>query len=190
VETSTPAFKSGEFVNQLDPLLRLYDSSGNLVASDDNSASDKKNATLNFHAPKGGEGIYVIEVTASPASAKPTGEYILDIKGNQANSAPPRAAAFAVLAVPLGDANLDGVFDRLDLVEVLQGGKYLTRQDAVWGEGDWNADGQFDQLDLVAALQSGRYVATDSMSSDDAFAQLALDFEGEQNDWLSGHLIV
>ena len=54
---------------------------------------------------------------------------------------------------PLGDANLDGVFDQLDIVRVLQRNKYLTNDMASWDEGDWTGDGVFNQLDLVAALQ-------------------------------------
>lgn len=53
-----------------------------------------------------------------------------------------------------GDANLDGQFDQLDLVDVLQAGKFMTGQPASWSEGDWNGDERFDQLDLVLALQS------------------------------------
>lgn len=65
-------------------------------------------------------------------------------------------AVEAVAAIP-GDANLDGSFDQMDVVEVLQTGKYMTGVDAVWSEGDWNSDGAFDQLDLVEALQTGMY---------------------------------
>lgn len=54
-----------------------------------------------------------------------------------------------------GDANRDGRFNQLDIVHVLQGGKYLTKQAATWEEGDWNDDGVFDQLDLVAILSTG-----------------------------------
>ena len=83
VETFTPAARSGEFVNDLDPLVRLYDAAGNLVASDDNSASDGRNARLQFKAPKGAEGTYFIEVTSSDATSQDTrGEYFLGIKGN------------------------------------------------------------------------------------------------------------
>jgi hypothetical protein len=56
-----------------------------------------------------------------------------------------------VVRVP-GDANEDGLFDRLDLVTVLQAGKYLTGQPADWSEGDWTGDGLFDQQDIMAAL--------------------------------------
>ena len=58
---------------------------------------------------------------------------------------------------PAGDSNNDNRFDRLDIVFVLQAGKYLTGQPASFSEGDWNADGVFDQLDITAALQSGTY---------------------------------
>ncbi len=58
-----------------------------------------------------------------------------------------------------GDANEDGRFDQLDVVHVLQGGKYQTQQPASFAEGDWNGDGEFNQLDIVAALQTGTYLA-------------------------------
>ena len=56
-----------------------------------------------------------------------------------------------------GDANRDGVFNQLDIVQILQSAKYQTGQPATWAEGDFNRDGVFDQLDIVAALQSGEY---------------------------------
>jgi hypothetical protein len=57
----------------------------------------------------------------------------------------------------LGDANGDDVFNQLDIVQVLQAGKFRTGEPATWDEGDWNADAVFDQLDIVAALQDGNY---------------------------------
>jgi ELWxxDGT repeat protein len=56
-----------------------------------------------------------------------------------------------------GDANFDHVFDRFDLVAVLQRGKYETNSAASWNDGDFNCDGLFSRLDLVAALQRGWY---------------------------------
>jgi hypothetical protein len=65
---------------------------------------------------------------------------------------------------------MDLKFDQLDLVKVLTAGKYLTRQQATWGEGDWDGapggspgsppagDGFFNQLDIVAALSAGVYL--------------------------------
>jgi hypothetical protein len=57
-----------------------------------------------------------------------------------------------------GDANRDYEFDQLDIVHVLQGGKYLTGEPADFSQGDFNSDGTFDQLDIVAALQTGNYL--------------------------------
>ena len=57
-----------------------------------------------------------------------------------------------------GDANEDFKFDQLDVVQVLQAGKFLTAESATFGEGDWNGDGVFNQLDIVAALQTGNYL--------------------------------
>jgi hypothetical protein len=70
-----------------------------------------------------------------------------------------------------GDANQDFSFDQLDIVRVLQAGKYLTQEVATWGEGDWDGapgglagspplgNGLFDQRDIVAALQTGLYLS-------------------------------
>ena len=57
-----------------------------------------------------------------------------------------------------GNANRDKQFDQLDIVHVLQAGKYLTGEPADWTEGDWNCDGVFNQLDIVGALQTGNYL--------------------------------
>jgi hypothetical protein len=69
-----------------------------------------------------------------------------------------------------GDANMDLVFDQLDLVQVQIAAKYLTGADATWGEGDWDGapggepgrppagNGRFDQLDIIAALGAGKYL--------------------------------
>lgn len=57
-----------------------------------------------------------------------------------------------------GDANGDDLFDQLDIVQVLQTGKYLTRASAKFEEGDWNDDDVFDQLDIAAALATGNYL--------------------------------
>jgi hypothetical protein len=61
-----------------------------------------------------------------------------------------------VMRLP-GDSNDDGRFDQLDIVNVLQAGKYLADKPATFTEGDWNGDGLFDSLDIVMVLQSGQY---------------------------------
>lgn len=57
-----------------------------------------------------------------------------------------------------GDSNLDRVFNQLDIVITLQGGKYLTGSPASFVQGDWNQDGLFNQFDVVAALSAGNYL--------------------------------
>ena len=77
--TLTPAGAAGEFVNELNPMLRLYNSLGNMEDSDDDSGGDGRNATLSFTAVA--EGTYYIEVTASedPTDDPTKGEYVLTI---------------------------------------------------------------------------------------------------------------
>jgi hypothetical protein len=65
---------------------------------------------------------------------------------------------------------MDLDFDQLDLVQVLEAGKYRTGQPATWGEGDWNGapggsrgnppqgDGVSDQFDIIAALRPGHFL--------------------------------
>jgi len=65
----------------LDAMVRVYDSAGNLVAVDDNSASDGANAHLSYDVPLGAGGIFYIEVVASTAAGAGTeGDYILSVR--------------------------------------------------------------------------------------------------------------
>lgn len=72
---------------------------------------------------------------------------------------------FIVHQGPVGDANLDGVFNSSDFVQVMRGGIYDDNsrtngiRNADWGTGDWNLDLEFDSSDLVFALQEGAYQA-------------------------------
>ncbi|MCA9148585.1 MAG: hypothetical protein KDA92_04780 [Planctomycetales bacterium] len=58
-----------------------------------------------------------------------------------------------------GDANLDGVFDTQDLIDVFQRGKYrdVPINNSTWYDGDWNCDGEFDTADLVEAFTQGGF---------------------------------
>ncbi len=87
LSTLTPAGETGEFENDLDPMLRLYDSLGNVAASDDNSGGEDRNAALSFTALAA--GTYYIEVTPSDATGDPTrGEYVLTIDVTEAPPSP------------------------------------------------------------------------------------------------------
>jgi hypothetical protein len=88
-----------------------------------------------------------------------------------------------------GDANLDGHFNSMDLVQVFQAGKYETSQAADWSQGDWNFDGRFDSQDLIATFQQGTY------SLGPAAAEKAVPFKGsvqavETNDIQGTNLFV
>ena len=54
----------------------------------------------------------------------------------------------------IGDANVDGMFNSSDIVQVFVRGKYEKPVAAVWSEGDWDGNGLFDSSDLVAALRT------------------------------------
>lgn len=58
-----------------------------------------------------------------------------------------------------GDANLDGLFDSRDLVNVFAAGQYEDSlvDNSKWETGDWNGDCEFTTQDLVLAFQDGGY---------------------------------
>ena len=58
-----------------------------------------------------------------------------------------------------GDANLDGVFDSLDLVRMFQSAEYEddVTLNSTWADGDFDGDGDFTSRDLVAAFRDGGY---------------------------------
>ena len=56
-----------------------------------------------------------------------------------------------------GDADLNGLFDSADFVQVFVAGRYRTGQIAGWAEGDWDGDGLFDSSDFVIAFVDGGY---------------------------------
>jgi autotransporter-associated beta strand protein len=66
-------------------------------------------------------------------------------------------AALEVAYAAPGDGNLDGVFDILDLSEILSAGKFDTGESANWQQGDTNYDGVFDILDLSEILGTGLF---------------------------------
>ena len=88
------------------------------------------------------------------------GDLIADLNSDGiASEADIRYMANSILNTSIGDANLDGVFDRLDLVAVLQTDEYDDDEsrNSSWATGDWNGDGDFDRFDLIYALQWGNY---------------------------------
>jgi autotransporter-associated beta strand protein len=51
-----------------------------------------------------------------------------------------------------GDSNLDGVFDILDIGDILSAGKFNTGEPANWQQGDVNYDNVFDIVDIADIL--------------------------------------
>jgi uncharacterized delta-60 repeat protein len=66
-----------------------------------------------------------------------------------------------------GDVNLDGIFDRNDLMRVFEHSEYEDQvtHNSVWGSGDWNFDHEFTSADLVLAFQLSDYVVDDEPES-------------------------
>jgi hypothetical protein len=67
----------------------------------------------------------------------------------------------SILGTQFGDANLDGVFNSRDLVQIFQAGEYDDSLvgNSTWSDGDWNCDREFNSADLVLAFQVGGYTA-------------------------------
>lgn len=141
VETFTPAHRSGEFVNELDPLVRLYDAAGNLVASSDDGASDGRNALLRYKPGHGDEGTYYIEVASAATGLAASGEYILAIKGAASPAHGPRN----------GDGNGDGLVDGADFLVWAAGFSEGASASASLGaaSGDFNDDSTVDAIDYL-----------------------------------------
>jgi hypothetical protein len=108
-----------------------------------------------------------------------------EIRGQIRPAGPAADAVFALADHSIvGDANLDGRFDRSDIKQVLHANKYSTGQQATRGEGDWNGDGVFDSADLVLVFQSadsrGQLQNGRAERKDVAFADV------DEDDWKVG----
>jgi hypothetical protein len=77
ISTSTPAGGAGEFVNLLNPRVELYDPTRTLVAGDDDSAADGRNASFTHTADRSGS--YTVRILPEGES---TGEFALNIAGH------------------------------------------------------------------------------------------------------------
>ena len=56
-----------------------------------------------------------------------------------------------------GDTNLDGLFDSLDLANIVTSGLLDSGLPAAWWQGDFNYDGFVDILDVSAMFSTGLY---------------------------------
>lgn len=100
-QTFTPADQDGEFDNRLDPMIRIYDAAFQLVAQDDNSSKDGRNALLTYEVPQGAGGTYYVEVVPSDQTKAATqGEYVLEVQGAASAPAP---GGSGLTPLPLAD---------------------------------------------------------------------------------------
>jgi FG-GAP-like repeat/Bacterial pre-peptidase C-terminal domain/Bacterial Ig-like domain len=81
VSTRTPGGGPGEFLNNFDPIVRVFDAEGTLLGEDDNSL-DGRNALLSLFDLAA--GTYYIEVASASATS---GEYTLSISTDSASPA-------------------------------------------------------------------------------------------------------
>ena len=64
-----------------------------------------------------------------------------------------------VLGTNYGDANLDGIFDSKDLLQITETGHYEDDVvgNSTWADGDWNCDAEFTTDDIVLALSTATF---------------------------------
>lgn len=79
LETRTPADGEGEFINPLNPMIRVYDTAGTLLGSADKNASDGRNAAISIAAENQAVDVYV-QVASSELAAPTRGPYVLSQK--------------------------------------------------------------------------------------------------------------
>jgi hypothetical protein len=101
VETELPPLAVVTRLNMLDSAVDLFDSSGNLVANNDNRAAGDPSSSLNYVVPT--SGVYYVRVR----SAQGSGEYVLRV-GDATPGTP-------------GDTDGDGDVDLTDLNNVRNG---------------------------------------------------------------------
>ena len=137
---------SGLVAHDLDPSLVLLTPAGNIVATDDNSASDGRNALLDFVAQT--SGIYRIGVVAQSGH----GDYVLH-------------SGVTGAGWQAGDANHDDHVNGLDYVAWAD--HFGLASGASWEQGDFNSDGAVDGLDyLLWSDNFGLGVSADGDSND------------------------
>lgn len=131
LETYTPFDASEEPANTLNPRIQLFNADNNLlVAQDDNSAPDGRNARLSYTSATGGN--FYISIDSSLPST--LGEYVLTISGNDTTPAPFTATSSIANGTLFGASpgtvaltfNSSPRFDSIDAADLLLNGNPLT----------------------------------------------------------------
>jgi extracellular elastinolytic metalloproteinase len=163
LSTTIPGGGPGEFTNTLDPQIDLFDPNGNLIASDDNSAADGRNATLTRTTTIAGN--YRVHVGGTLT----IGEYTLNTSVANVTPAP------QVGAVVVGDGS-----DQRSEVRSIA---VTFTQPVGFAGGDANAAAAF-QLQHV---QTGANVALSTAVTTNGLGQtvVTLTFSGSETDPIS-----
>jgi len=66
--------------------------------------------------------------------------------------------SLTVIYSPPGDANENGQFNQLDIVQLLSANRYLKGVPSSRAQGDFNGDNQFNQLDIILMLVGNEYM--------------------------------
>ncbi|MDV6032055.1 MAG: hypothetical protein F9B45_18575 [Phycisphaera sp. RhM] len=151
LSTLTPGDGSGEFVNELDPMLELYDPNGTLVASDDNSAADGRNAQLIYNATTA--GAYTVRVIG----VQTNGEYVLQLNPNQNPNSDPGTPSNI-------DEGSDLFLDASNSFDPDPGDSIVSFD---W---DLDNDGQFDDLSTASATATIPWPTLVGLGIDDGLA--------------------
>ncbi|MEZ6062667.1 MAG: CARDB domain-containing protein [Planctomycetaceae bacterium] len=123
--TSTPGDGTGEFHNSFDPFLRLVNAAGLVVAQDDNSLPDGRNARFVYTVPAGAGGNFTLQldgigVGEYSITAIRTGDPLPDEAPSVVSTSPADAASVgsapAFLDVTFSEALLANSLDVTDLV--------------------------------------------------------------------------
>lgn len=102
-------------------------------------SSNNSNVAKNTTATITKFGVYSFEVVVTDAAGLSASSQV--------------TATFA----KMGDTNLDGLVDMLDIAAILSSGLYDTGGFAGWADGDFNGDGVVDVLDLSLCMSGGYF---------------------------------
>jgi hypothetical protein len=161
ITTLTPADGPFQPVNDLDPVIELFDPSGNLVALNDNGGADGRNARIEHTADD--NGMYRVRVFGAAGTS---GDYVLDVEGAtgagslaplRVTSSDPPAGAYVQVAPTHIDVDFSSLILRpegIDPAVLSVGGLAATGVTAI--------DGDTLRFDLPALGEATHEVVIDA----------------------------
>ncbi|MCA9216238.1 MAG: hypothetical protein KDB27_24385, partial [Planctomycetales bacterium] len=108
IQVSLPGSGPGAFVNQLKPLIRLYDSAHNLVL-------ETEELTVRYRVPQGMAGTYYLELASEDGT---TGEYVFSIQGTE-------SALLAAAAIDVATDDADKLIPLRDIDDLFADDSFI-----------------------------------------------------------------